>query len=222
MNFEKNISNINSTEEKPKIEDSQDLYNESGSSGLEEIQLKDEVRQYLERYLELKEGDVERVEILKVKDLPKEYQAQRKQFNDERLDGINIIVVPDDLWLKGSQPSESNAENDIVSIKQSYFETKENPDEFAWMVHELAHCQNFLDSASPEAYQKNMEILAFDDLNSEHSYPNNLVEEAVFTKQFQFLKKGGKSREDIVMMISDYYEDEDLPFFEKILDSVYI
>jgi len=175
----------------------------------------------LREYLGLKEGDIERVSLLKAKDLPGQYQAQRESLHDEKLDGITIAVIPDDLWIKGSQPSESIAENQLILIKQSYFEAQENPDEIAWLCHELAHCQNFLDSESPEAYQSNMQKFAFEDLKTEYTYPNNPVEQFAFTKQFQYLKEQGKSREEVLTMLGKYYHEEDFPFFNKLLDSVY-
>ena len=106
-------------------------------------------------------------------------------------------------------------------MKKSYFETQEKSDEIAWMIHELAHCQSFLDSETAENYQKNMQTAAFADLDSEYFYPNNLVEQHAFTKQFEFLKEQGKSREDIIKMIGGYYHEEDLPFFNRLLDDVY-
>ncbi|MBI2641865.1 hypothetical protein HYW87_04750 [Candidatus Roizmanbacteria bacterium] len=169
----------------------------------------------------MKEGTVERIGLLRAKDLPKNYQAQHEALHDERLDGVTIAVVPDDLWGKGSQPSESSAEKQLILIKQSYFEAQENPDEIAWLCHELAHCQNFLDSESAEAYQKNMQTFAFDDLKTEYSYPNNPVEQFTFTKQFQYLKEQGKGREDVLAMLGKYYHEEDFPFFNRLLDSVY-
>lgn len=179
-----------------------------------------DMQQYLKNCLELKDESVERIELIKAKNLPKDYHKQFEALSDKRLDNINIAVVPDDLWIKGKQPSESDAENGMILIKQSYFKEKEKPDEIAWMVHELAHCQAFLDSATPEDYQKNMEKFAFADLETEYSYPNNLVEQIAFTKQFQFLKEEGKNREDIIEMISGYYQEEDLPFFNRILDKI--
>ena len=78
-----------------------------------------------------------------------------------------------------------------------------------------------MDSKSPEEYQDNMQKYAFDDLGTEYTYPNNPVEQFTFTKQFQYLKEQGKSREDVLAMISKYYEEEDFPFFNRLLDNVY-
>ncbi len=189
--------------------------------GLEQVEERKDLQEYLRGYLELKEGDVERIGLSKAKDLPKNYQGQREALNDERLDKVTIAVVPDNLWVKGSQPSESHAEKQLILVKQSYFEAQENPDEIAWMLHELAHCQNFLDSESDEAYQKGAQTLAFEDLKTEYSYPNNQVEQSTFTKQFQYLKKQGKSREDVLAMLGKYYDKEDFPFFNRLLDGVY-
>lgn len=180
-----------------------------------------EVLNYLKNCLELKDEDVEKVESLKAKNLPENYQKQLHFLQDERLNDIDVIVIPDNLWKKGKQPSESDVENNIISIKQSYFKALEKNDEIAWMTHELAHCQVFLDSASPDDYEKNSREFAFPDLESEYSYPNNMVEQVTFTKQFQFLKENAKSREDIIKMINDYYQKEDLPFFNRVLDAVF-
>jgi len=134
---------------------------------LEQAGTTEDLQQHLQEYLGLKEGIVERIGLLKAKDLPKNYQTQCEFLYDERLDSVTIAVVPDDLWVKGSQPSESNAEKQLILIKQSYWEARENPDEIAWMLHELAHCQNFLDSESLEEYQGNMQKFAFEDLKTE-------------------------------------------------------
>lgn len=191
------------------------------SLGLEQATEQRQLKQHLQEYLDLKEGAVERIGLLKAKDLPKNYQAQREALHDERLDGVTIAVVPDDLWVKGSQPSESSAEKQLILIKQSYFEAQENPDEIAWLCHELAHCQNFLDSESPEQYQGNMQRFALEDLKTEYTYPNNPVEQYTFTKQFQYLKEQGKSRESVLAMLGKHYNKEDFPFFNRLLDSVY-
>jgi hypothetical protein len=103
----------------------------SASFGLEQAEDQKATKQHLQEYLGLKDGDVERVLLLKAKNLPKQYQAQREALYYERLDGVIIAVIPDDLWVKGSQSSESSAENKFILIKQSYFEAQENPDEIA-------------------------------------------------------------------------------------------
>lgn len=180
-----------------------------------------ESNEYLKDYLNLKQEDIKRVEVFKTKDLPGNYQKQLKFFNDKRLDNINIAIIPDDLWLKGSQPTESDALNNIILMKESYFRKVDKPDEIAWLTHELSHCQVFLELKSEKQYQDNMQKFAFLDLNTKYSYPNNLVEKETFTKQFQFLKDNGKNREEILKAISFYYNNEDLAFFNKILDSIY-
>lgn len=104
------------------------------SLGLEQATEQEQIKQHLQEYLGLKEGAVEKIGLLKAKELPKNYQSQREALHDERLDGVTIAVVPDDLWVKGSQPSESSAKQQLILIKQSYFEAQENPDEIAWLL----------------------------------------------------------------------------------------
>jgi hypothetical protein len=181
----------------------------------------DDLRQYLEAYLGLEEGATHRLDLLKAKDLPLQYQSQRESFCDERLDTVTFAVVPDDLWVKGDQPSESDAERQLILIRKSYFEAQERPDEIAWVSHELAHCQNFFDLESGEEYRENMQKFAFEDLKTEYPYPNNSVEKFAFTKQFQYLKEQGKTREEIMTMLGQYYDERDTPFFNRVLDDVY-
>lgn len=57
------------------------------SLGLEQASEQSGIKQYLREYLGLKEGAVERIRLLKAKDLPENYQAQRQALHDERLDG---------------------------------------------------------------------------------------------------------------------------------------
>lgn len=185
------------------------------------VALDKEIFNYLKSFLKLKDGDAEKIESLKARDLLGDYKKQLEFVNDKRLDNVNIVIIPDDLWIKGKQPSESDAENNIILIKQSYFKAEKKPDEIAWMTHELGHCQVFLDSKDSEDYQKKMEEFAFTDIETEYSYPNNLVEKVAFTKQFQFLKEQGKSRESIIEMIKKYYQEEDMAFFDKVLNSVF-
>lgn len=179
------------------------------------------LKMHLQEYFGIKQEDAERIKLLKAKNLPKHYQVQLEALNDVRLEDATIAIIPDDLWVKGSHPSESSAERQLILLKQSYCEAQENPDEIAWLLHELAHCQNFLDSESAEVYQRNMQRFAFKDLRTAHPYPNNSVEQFAFTRQFQYLKQQGKSREDVLAMLSLYYHKEDFPFFDRLLDSVY-
>jgi hypothetical protein len=193
-----------------------------GREKIQPAQENNALQQYLQEYLALEKEDVKRIEILKTSDLPEQYKAQGEALNDKRLENITIAIIPDDLWMEGkAQPSESHAGQQLILIKKSYFEAEKNPDEIAWLLHELAHCQNFLDSESPEVYQKNMQTFAFKDLKAAYPYPNNLVEESVFTKQFQYLKGEGKTKEDILKMLGEYYNEEDTPFFNRLLDNIY-
>ena len=214
-------SNLEIEKEEAKIRDNAKISKIRASLKLENTNTKKDIQQHLQEYLELKKRVVERITLLKAKNLPKNYQTQREALHDERLDDVNIAIVPDDLWVKGNQPSESNAEKQLILIKQSYFEAQKNPDKIAWICHELAHCQNFLNSKSPEEYQGNMQKFAFKDLKTEYTYPNNPVEKFTFTKQFQYLKEQGKSKEDVLTMLSKNYRKEDFPFFNRLLDSVY-
>lgn len=193
----------------------------SNSKNIEREKNDNDVYLYLQRYLEISVEDAKMIEVKTVKNMREEYQPEINELNDDRLKNIDVAIIPGTLWHKGSQPSESHAEKNLILIKQDYYNQKENPDEIAWILHELAHCQNFLDSASVEDYQKNMNKFAFEDIVSEYPYPNNLVEVDTFHKQFQYLKKQGKTRDDIVKLLKGYYAEEDFPFFQRVLDSVF-
>jgi len=178
--------------------------------------------QYLKEYLDLENKNIERIKLLEAKNLPKHYQEQYEALEDNRLEHVTVALVPDDLWIKGGQPSESHAEKQLILIKESYYESLNNPDEAAWTCHELAHCKYFLDSGSPEEYQQNMQIPAFENIKTGHTYPNNKVEEYTFREQFKFLKKEGKTKEKILNMLKIYYKNSsDFLFFNRILDQVY-
>lgn len=181
----------------------------------------DSAKKFLQDYLVVESKDVERIHLLHANDLSGHYATQRDFLNDKRLDSVTIAIVPDDLWVKGMQPSESSAEKQTVLIRQSYFEAQQNPDAIAWLCHELAHCEHFLNSESSEAYEKAMQQIAFSDINTGYTYPNNLVEQFTFTKQFEYLKAQGKSRDEISTMLSAYYSEIDVPFFNKLLDIIY-
>ena len=161
-----------------------------------------------------------RIESLKASQLPDNFRDQLETFNDKRLDEVTINIVPDSLWTKGEQPTESEAERQLISVKQSYFELMKSNEEIAWFIHELAHCQKFLDLKSPEDYEKGMRTFAFTDLKSDYSYPNNQVEQYAFSKQFAYLKEQGKNQEEILNMLRKYYGEEDLVFFKRLLEKL--
>ncbi len=193
-------------------------FNEETIKKEEEIK---DIKSYLKEYLE-QENDLEKLKIIKAEGLLGNYKEQYEALNDERLADVKIAIVPDKVWVKGSQPSESHAEKQLILMKESYYEQEENPDEIAWMNHELAHCKKMLDSESEEQYLKDMQTYAFNDIKTEYAYPNNLVEEYTFTEQFKYLKDKGKSKEEILEEIKkEYKEEEDVPFFKKILNKVY-
>lgn len=193
------------------------------SLGLEKSENNINLSQHLQEYLELKDSDVEKIGFLQAENLPQTYQTQREFLDDERLNDITIAVVPDELWKKGSSVSESDAEKKLILIKQSYFEKGEDTGEIAWMAHELAHCQKFFDSETPDAYEKDMKRPApgFEDIPTEYDYPNNPVELHAFTKQFEFLKEQGKSKEYVAKKMAEHYLKKDLPFFDRLLDNIY-
>jgi len=176
-------------------------------------------KNFLREYLHLEDQDLKKISFIKAGDLPGVYKAQYEALNDARLENITMAIIPDDFWRK-SQPTESSAGNNLILIKQGYFENQENPDELAWTVHELAHCQKFLDSESAEAYQKDMETFAFEDLGGEYPYPNSLVEEWAFGQQLQYLLSQGKSQEEILKMLSQEYTENEMPFFVRIMDNL--
>ncbi len=154
-------------------------------------------------------------------DIGENYRGQLKRFSDDRIKDLDLIIVPDKIWHKGSQVSESDPESNLILFKKTYFENEDKSDEIAWLTHELAHCQEFFNSIEPKHYQVKMSIPAFLGINVSHIYPNNLVEKEAFSKQFEFLKESGKSRAEIWELIKNYYLPEDLIFFEKILDEIY-
>jgi len=186
----------------------------------EDLMFRDISEQFLREYLSLNGENFDRIEKLNYKDLGGVYKKQYESFEDERMDNITVAVVPDDLWMK-SQPTESNALNHVILMKESYYNKKESTDEIAWLTHELAHYQFLIDLDDVDKYEQDMQELAFDDIGSEYTYPNNIVEKVAFEKQFQYLKKEGKTRDDVMLLVMQYYEIDDMNFFNKILDKVY-
>ena len=179
---------------------------------------------YLKDALELNENEVE-TKVPKIKkalfvdDSPKDYRRQFAYINDERLGQIRLGIVLDDLWKKGKHPSESHAEKHLILFREDYYKQKENPDVCAWLIHELAHCKKLIDS-SEEEYEKNIRQRAYDDLVSEYSCSNNVVENYAFGEQFKYLKSRGKTKEEILSSLSRYYNKEDFKFFNKVFETI--
>lgn len=180
-------------------------------------------QKYLAEYMGIDIQDAEKIKFVEadnLRDYSEHYNEQYKYLKDNRLENIKIGIVPDDTWKKGSQPTESLANDFLILVKESYFKN-EKPDRLAWVLHELAHCKYFYGVGSSEEYEENREKLAFVDIETE-SYPNNIIEKYTFTEQFKFLKEEGETREQVVEMLREYYDDEtDFLFFDKILDEIY-
>ena len=192
-------------------------------SSIPEIQKekeKFEIKSYLTKYLELQENEINKIDFIEAKNLQDQYKNQLYFMHDTRLENIKIAIVPDSLWIKGISSSESHAEKNLILFKQGSFEKDQNdPNNIAWMVHELAHCQDYLDDK--DNYEIKMQKPAFENLKSEYTYPNNQVEKFTFTKQFKYLKNKGMDREYIFQTLKKHYQPEDLPFFNRLLDRIY-
>jgi len=180
-----------------------------------------ELRGYLAGYLELgPDQDAESIRFEQAGGLGGEYGDQYRFLDDERLAGTEIAVVPDKLWVKGKQPSESHAAKGLILIREGYYldPAKREQDEPAWMAHELAHCQRFIDKR--DNYDEESQQVAFDDIGLD-AYPNNQVEERTFGKQFEYLRSKGVGRERVAEMMNEHYGPEDFKFLDRVLDRVY-
>lgn len=183
----------------------------------------EQLRAHLVEYLKLKTPEeAERIKFVRGLDLPAEFGDQYRFLADERLANILVAVIPDELWVEGKedQPTESSAERGLINVRAGYFEGKEGEgerDPSAWLTHELAHCQRYLDRR--EDYAQASETTAFDDIDVD-IYPNNRVEEHAFTQQFAYLKSKGVEREKITELLKAHYSDQDFKFFNKLLDRI--
>ena len=178
------------------------------------------LKEHLTKYLELKNpDDINRIRLINMNEVIAEYPQYKKQYeflNDERLSSIKIGIIPKNLWIKGKQPSESDAERSLLLFREDYFN---GVDGIAWMTHELAHCLRFLDSR--DKYASDSRSFEYVDIKSEYTYPNNKVEAFTFRKQFEYLKNLGKTKDEILDMLKENYSDKDFPFFEKVLNQVF-
>lgn len=181
-----------------------------------------DIKRYLVRYLELRpDQDIDGVRFEAAADLPGEYGDQYRFLDDSRLAGVEVAVVPDGLWVKGIQPSESHAEKGLILIREGYYDRPERHvrDQAAWLTHELAHVQRSLDRG-PDDYRKDSDEPAFDDIGL-NGYPNNKVEEHAFTRQLEYLKTRGIGRDAAAALLREQYDPEDFRFLDRILDRVY-
>lgn len=188
---------------------------------IERSSRQERLRTHLTEYLGLKTPeDAERIMFVRGAELPDEYGDQYRFLDDERLADVMVAVVPDEFWVKGAQPSESSAERGLINVRGGYFEGREESerDPSAWMTHELAHCQRYLDKK--EAYAKDSETPAFDDIGT-GTYPNNKVEEHAFGTQFTYLKSKGVERAKVAELLKKDYDEKDFEFLDKMLDRVY-
>jgi len=176
----------------------------------------------LAEYLELKSPeDAERITFVRAADLSEEFGEQFRFLNDERLNEALVAVVPDELWHKGGQPSESSADRGMILFRGGYYDGEEDGarDPSAWMTHELAHCQRSID-VGDDGYNQESEMQVFDDLGPD-TYPNNRVEEQAFGRQFAYLKAKKVGREKITELLGEHYGPDDFRFLDRILDRVY-
>jgi len=178
-----------------------------------------ELKKYFQKHLKLNEEELASIQILEMKKLLDSYFHQLALFADARLESVRVAVIPDKLWQKGSQVSESSARNSLISINEKYFSNKENPDEFGWFTHELGHCQKYFDA--PDKYEHQSEEPAFPEMQDKSTYPNNRVELHAFSKQFEYLKGKGKAREEVWQHLQQEYPQQDWEFLQKVLDRVY-
>ncbi len=180
-----------------------------------------ELQRHLSAYLELKsDADAESLRFETAGSLTGEYADQYRFLGDPRLAETTVVVVPDRLWVKGSQPSESSAERDMILIREGYMHdpSRKEQDEVAWMTHELAHIQRGKDVG--EKYAAESEEKAFGDLDI-GTYPNNKVEEHAFGRQFAYLRVKGVPRAKVVELLRGEYGPEDFAFLDRLLDRAY-
>lgn len=180
-----------------------------------------ELRKYLVDYLEIgPDKDPSGIRFESAGALAGEYADQFDFLADRRLAAVEIAVVPDQLWIKGRQPSESHAARGLILMREGFYWDPAKPvqDEPAWMTHELAHCQQFLDKR--EDYEKDSQRPAFPGIGLD-AYPNNKVEEYTFGRQFEYLRSRDVSRGRVAEMLQEQYDRSDFAFFDRILDRVY-
>ncbi len=163
-----------------------------------------ELKKYLVEYLGLKSPEqANEIKFVGVEKLLGSHKEQYDFLADKRLADVMVVVVPDSLWVKGSQPSESDAEKGLILFKESAYNGN---DAVAWTTHELGHCQRLKDTDVAK-YQT----------DSAKGYPDNEVERHAFRKQFEYLKSKGVIKEQILKMLREWYDAEELKFLDGLL-----
>ena len=174
-----------------------------------------EIKDYLRDYLGPKSAEyLDSLRWLEAGELADEHRREFDFLNDRRLDATTVVVVPKKAWHKGIQPSESHVSRDLILFEESYFD---GADESAWLTHELTHVAKFKDGA--EEYRKASETAAV--AGTEAVYPNNEVEHATFTKQFEYLKSTGVKRERVRELMTEQYAPEDLAVLDRWIAEVF-
>ncbi len=194
---------------------------ENHTNNLEKENKETTIKKFLQKNLNLEKKEAERINLLPAFELPAKYQDQLKNF-DKKVQETDIAVIPDKIWHKENQPTESWAEKNLILVKESYLNDPEEKDEIGWVTHELAHCEIFKNSENEQEYEAKRRTLAFEDSEAEDTYPNNIIEEQAFSKQFRYLKEErGEDKESIKKMLKNYYEKEDFNFFDKLLKKIF-
>ena len=197
------------------------------SLGKNKNNLPNDLRQYLNHYLELDSKEkLDSLRLYEQSDLPTIFLEGLAYLDDPRLENVRVVVVPDNIWAKGARISEYHENHNLILVKAKYFNDPELEKAEGWYVHELGHATCFADIKGEtlderiKKYRRELEIQAFD-LESLVGYPNTKVEELAFDKQFSYLKSQGVLREEIVEFLSPHYDEEDFQFLDKILNKVF-
>lgn len=153
-------------------------------------------RAFLERYIKGTPEAKKDIRLFRGAELPPFFKGQFEFFKNQQLATVAVAVIPNALWLKG-QPTESDAENGIILVSQSYFALADRMDqgeewqaELGWLSHEYGHCEKY--SLDKEQYAKQAELPAYPDL-AVAVYPNNQNEAYAFRRQFEWLLSQGRT-----------------------------
>ncbi len=114
---------------------------------------------------------------------------------------ISFVISSQWPWYE-LQPTKSDLENDIVYVKQEYYESN---DRCSWMMHEIGHfvfykcCGRVLDD----------------------DYPRNGEELFSFGLQFLYLKNKGLKKVEILSMIGQSYSEEEERVYSNVFSEIW-